>query len=193
MKLKRSTKDKIIEATVELVNEKGYKGATTKEIAERAGVNEVTLFRHFGNKKGIVEAGIKKYGSLGSFEDVFEKEIVWEIEQDLKMLVREYQTLLDQKRKVILLSLKEEGNFPELDNLIKEIPLKYIKLLEDYFAVMVKKGEIKNVDPQTVAANFAFINFGYFLMKTRMSPSENVFPIDDFIEKNIKIFIESLQ
>lgn len=109
------------------------------------------------------------------------------------MLVREYQTLLDQKRKVILLSLKEEGNFPELDNLIKEIPLKYIKLLEDYFAVMVKKGKIKNVDPQTVAANFAFINFGYFLMKTRMSPSENVFPIDDFIEKNIKIFIESLQ
>ncbi|MGR5897480.1 TetR/AcrR family transcriptional regulator [Bacillus cereus] len=48
-----STKDRIIKATVELVNEKGYKGATTKEIAKRAGVNEVTLFRHFGNKKAL--------------------------------------------------------------------------------------------------------------------------------------------
>lgn len=69
--LSLSTKDRIIEATVELVNEKGYKGATTKEIAERAGVNEVTLFRHFGNKKGIVEAVIQKYGSIDLLENTF--------------------------------------------------------------------------------------------------------------------------
>jgi len=190
--LKLSTKDKIIEATVELVNEKGYKGATTKEIAERAGLNEVTLFRHFGNKQGIVEAAIEKYGFVDSFESTFEEKVIWEIDKDLKMLVREYQALLEQKKTVILISLKEAGKFPELDALIKHIPRKYIKVLEYYFAVMIKKEKIKRVDPFTVATNFAFMNFGYFLMKTRMDPEEE-FPIDDFIEKNIDFFIQSLQ
>lgn len=175
------------------MNEKGYKGATTKEIAERAGVNEVTLFRHFGNKKGIVEAAIEKYGFVDSFENLFEENVIWEIEKDLKMLVREFQALLEQKKSVILLSLKEAGKFPELDALIKHIPQKYIKVLEYYFETMIKKEKIKKVDPYTMATSFAFMNFGYFLMRTRINPGENDFPIDDFIEKNIDFFIQSLQ
>jgi|SRR5699024_5605968 len=177
----------------ELVNEKGYKGATTKEIAERAGLNEVTLFRHFGNKKGIVKAIIKKYGFVDLLENTIEEKVIWEVEKDLKMLVREYQFLLEEKKTVILLSLKEAGKFPELDALIKHIPQKYIGLLENYFEKMVKKEKIKKVNPSTVATNFVFINFGYFLMKTRINPAGGEFPIDDFIEKNIDFFIQSLQ
>ncbi len=191
--MKLSTKDRIIEATVELVNEKGYKGATTKEIAERAGLNEVTLFRHFGNKKGIVEAAIQKYAFFDLFENTLEEKVIWEVEKDLKMLVREYQSLLEQKKTVILLSLKEAGKFPELDALIKHIPQKYIEILENYFEKMVQKEKIKKVDPSVVATNFAFINLGYFLMKTRINPGKEEYPIDDFIEKNIQFFIQSLQ
>lgn len=188
-----STKDKIIEATVELINEKGYKGATTKEIAEKAGLNEVTLFRHFGNKKGIVEAIIQKYDSIDLFEDTFEKKIIWEVESDLKMLVKEYQYLLDQKKTVILLSLKEAGKFPDLDALINNIPQKYIEILENYFDKMIEKGKIKNIDPSVVATNFVFINFGYFLMKIRINPEREDISIDDFIKNNIGFFIQSLQ
>ena len=191
--LNLSTKDRIIKATVELVNEKGYKGATTKEIAERASVNEVTLFRHFGNKKGIVEAVIQKYGSIDFLENTLEERVIWEVEKDLKMLVREYQFLLEQKRTVILLSLKEAGEFPELNALTKHIPQKYIEILENYFKTMVEKGKIKKVDPTTVATNFVFINFGYFLMKSRTNPLGEEFQIDDFIENNIGFFIQSLK
>src|SRR5699024_6192759 len=190
--LKLSTKDKIIEATVELVNEKGYKGATTKEIAERAGLNEVTLFRHFGNKKGIVEAAIEKYGFVDSFENILEENVIWEIEKDLKMLVREYKALHEQKKSVILLSIKEAGKYQELDALIKNIPQKYIKILKYYFETMIKKEKIKKVDPYTMATNIAYMNFGYFLMRTRINPEEDDFQIDNFIEKNIDFFIQSI-
>lgn len=188
-----STKDRIIEATIELVNKKGYKGATTKEIAERAGLNEVTLFRHFGNKKGIVEAVIQKYGFVDLLENTIEEKVVWELEKDLKMLVRECQVLLEQKKIVILLSLKEAGKFPELDALIKHIPQRYIEILEDYFKKMIENEKMKKVDSSTVATNFVFLNFGYFLMKTRINPEGEEFLIDDFIEKNIDFFIQSLQ
>ncbi|MEH7511076.1 TetR/AcrR family transcriptional regulator, partial [Priestia megaterium] len=49
---KDETKKKITKATIELLKEKGYKGTTTREIAEQDGVNELTVFRHFGNKEG---------------------------------------------------------------------------------------------------------------------------------------------
>lgn len=191
--MSQTTKDKIIEAAVELISEKGYKGATTKEIAERAGVNEVTLFRHFGNKKGIVEAAIQKYAFVDLLENTLEEKMIWELEQDLKMLVREYQSLLEKKKSVILLSIKESGKFPELDELIKHIPQKYIDLLEDYFTKMMEKGKIKRVDPSIIATNFVFINFGYSLMRKRINPGEKEYSIDDFIEKNIEFFIQSLQ
>lgn len=136
---------------------------------------------------------IEKYGSVDSFENIFEKIIIWEIEHDLKMLVKKYQSLLEQKKTVILLSLKEAGKFPELDALINHIPLKYIQLLENYFATMMEKGKIKKADPFTVATNFAFINFGYFLMKTRMNPEQEKLSTNHFINNNIHFFINTLR
>jgi len=52
----RETGDAILAAAAELIGERGYKGTTTRAIAERAGVNEVTVFRRFGNKQGVLRA-----------------------------------------------------------------------------------------------------------------------------------------
>lgn len=46
----------IIDAARKLFGEKGYKGVTTREIARIAGINEVTLFRHFGTKENLFDA-----------------------------------------------------------------------------------------------------------------------------------------
>jgi len=52
----RETGDLILAAAADLFAERGYKGTTTRAIAERAGVNEVTIFRRFQNKLGILKA-----------------------------------------------------------------------------------------------------------------------------------------
>ena len=52
----RETGGQILAAAAELFAERGYKGTTTRAIAERAGVNEVTIFRRFQNKQGILRA-----------------------------------------------------------------------------------------------------------------------------------------
>jgi len=51
-----NTEAKILAAAAALIAERGYAATTTRAIAERAGVNEVTLFRRFGNKLGVLEA-----------------------------------------------------------------------------------------------------------------------------------------
>lgn len=46
-------RQQILEVASGLFARKGYQGATTREIAEQAGVNEALLFRHFPNKENL--------------------------------------------------------------------------------------------------------------------------------------------
>lgn len=50
-----STENRITDAARELFIKKGYRGTTTREIASRAGVSEVTVFRKFGSKKNLLK------------------------------------------------------------------------------------------------------------------------------------------
>src|SRR5699024_11835804 len=89
--MSEDTKDKIIRAAIDLVDEKGYKGATTRMIAEVAGVNEVTLLRQFGRKRGILEAASEKYTFCGERDGVMNKQLQWNLDADLQMLSKAYQ------------------------------------------------------------------------------------------------------
>ena len=53
------TRQKLIQAAIELFATQGVTETTTKQIAELAQVNEVTLFRQFGNKHGLLLAVIE--------------------------------------------------------------------------------------------------------------------------------------
>ncbi|MGH7689527.1 MAG: helix-turn-helix domain-containing protein, partial [Gemmatimonadaceae bacterium] len=46
-------RDRILEAATRVYALHGYRGATTRLIANEAGVNEVTLFRTFGSKDSL--------------------------------------------------------------------------------------------------------------------------------------------
>ena len=53
---KQSSRERIIKSALSLFSTHGITAATTKQIAETAGVNEVTLFRQFGSKQGLLLA-----------------------------------------------------------------------------------------------------------------------------------------
>jgi AcrR family transcriptional regulator len=52
------TRDKLLEVTIRIFAEAGYHGTTTRRVAQEAGVNEVTLFRHFGSKETLVREAL---------------------------------------------------------------------------------------------------------------------------------------
>jgi AcrR family transcriptional regulator len=51
-------RSRLIEAARDVFAERGYAGASTREIATRAEVTEVLLFRHFGSKAGLFEHAV---------------------------------------------------------------------------------------------------------------------------------------
>ncbi|MDO8793442.1 MAG: helix-turn-helix domain-containing protein [Vicinamibacterales bacterium] len=52
------TRGRLLRAAVRAYSDHGYLGATTRRIAEAAGLNEVTLFRLFGSKDALVEQAV---------------------------------------------------------------------------------------------------------------------------------------
>lgn len=53
------TRDVILAAALETYSRCGFRGATTRRIAETAGVNEVTIFRHFGSKEALLGEALR--------------------------------------------------------------------------------------------------------------------------------------
>ncbi len=54
------THRRLLEAAARVFAQSGLEGATTREIAREAGVNEVTLFRHFQTKEKLLGAVLRR-------------------------------------------------------------------------------------------------------------------------------------
>lgn len=54
--------EKILEAALVLFAKEGYNATSTSKVAKAAGVSEGLIFRHFGNKEGLLQA-ILEFGA----------------------------------------------------------------------------------------------------------------------------------
>lgn len=54
----RAARERLLRATIDVFAQSGMHGSTTKRIAQAAGVNEVTLFRHFGTKAELLREAL---------------------------------------------------------------------------------------------------------------------------------------
>ena len=51
-------REALLKAAIKAFSEAGMRGATTRRIAQEAGVNEVTLYRHFRSKDDLIDAAL---------------------------------------------------------------------------------------------------------------------------------------
>lgn len=61
----RATRARLIRAALELFTTQGFRGTTTPEIAQRAGVAEATIYRHFAGKEALLAAACLEAQSHG--------------------------------------------------------------------------------------------------------------------------------
>src|SRR5699024_11891309 len=115
------------------------------------------------------------------------------LEDNLHMISKEYQNIGCAKRGIILISLREESRFTEVDHAISKLPTSYRDTLVDYFKEMINRGKMAPIDARVAATHFIMINFGYFFLKERLSDGSAAISLDDFIENHITMFINSLR
>lgn len=73
-----STRERLLDAAADTFAKDGIRGATTREIARKARVNEVTLFRHFKSKEQLLRAVLQR--GLASEVAIMDQHSSWERE-----------------------------------------------------------------------------------------------------------------
>lgn len=61
----QNTRNKILDAALDLFSAQGFHATTTRKIAKQAGVNEVTIFRHFKSKENLFQAVLDNVKEVG--------------------------------------------------------------------------------------------------------------------------------
>lgn len=106
------TRTKILEAALDLFSEKGYHASTTRKIASKAGVNEVTLFRHFKTKIALFDAVLTEINRAGfdSFEVLDGFELGMDPAEAIRLAIEYTFDILEKNPreiKLLLLALLE--------------------------------------------------------------------------------------
>ena len=140
---------KILAAAQRVYAEHGFRGATTRRIAELAGVNEVTLFRIFGSKDALLEEAVRP--------DARRREIAMLTSEPADPLaevtawVGAQLTFLRERRSLIRKTMSEIEERPQLLQCVREGPECAHRALRDYVGALADRGWI-DASPDLPAA-----------------------------------------
>lgn len=184
--MKPSTKDKLLEAALEAMAERGYRGATTREIAARAGVCELTLFRHFGTKENLFRALLEKHSFTLMLKEILRSSKDEPVKNTLFKIGIELYKTMQKKKPIMRVVLSEVVLRPEpVARVLREMIYQNISELKNYFSSLQKKGLLKDLSTEVMARSFMGSIFSFF-------HTEEIVLGRTLGKKRIEAFVENL-
>ncbi len=188
-KPQQQRKKEIIQATLDLTADLGIKRVTTQAIADRVGIAQPTVFRHFKTRDDIFAAVI------GWITENLSKAILSgvnpedEADEQLRKLIQSQLTFINKHRAVprVLFSDFLHLESPKLKSLLQELMNGYIKRVTQLLQQGKESGAFhKNLDVDQTARYIAALIQGLVL---RWS----VYEFNFSLEKEAKIIWKFLQ
>jgi len=190
---KKNARERILEAAIDAFQSQGYARTTTHAIAQNAGVAEITLFRHFGDKQTLFQAAVQQIGG-GPNLDVVEANLTYDLETDLRLLCQHSLRFFIAQQDAIRMLMFETIHFPEMKTALAQNPQGMIELLVRYFQKQIDAGNLQVVDCQATAQTFVSMLFGYavgvHLIKDLL-PAE--VPMETITDEFVRIFLAALR
>ena len=144
------TRETILDAAARVFSHHGFRGSTTRRIADAAAVNEVTIFRYFGSKAALLQEAVKgldvsecKNSLPHDPVDPLNELATWS-----SVLVAHLTT----RSSVIRKCMGEMEERPELAARAAEAPMRATTELSAYFRRLKAKGFTKEEFEAPVAA-----------------------------------------
>ncbi len=186
------TKERITQAALGVFSRKGYASATTREIATEAGVNEVTLFRHYGSKENLLSAVVERFSVLPIIEETLDKELVGEFRVDLKTIARHILAAWEERKQLIMIMMLEAQQHPEEIGLLKQVPILLRERLARYLQSQAEQGKLKDLHLDASAQVFLSGLFAYFLTFNLFGPRFHPYTTDQYVDNLIEIFMNGI-
>lgn len=189
-----STRARLIAAASKVCAERGLQGTTTREIAEEAGVNEVTLFRQFGSKDKLMAAMFAEMG-LAQAEALIDAEPdTNDLRQDLRRFARRLNDTLFANEALIRTLIGEAQRQPDsAKKIIYEAVRPMKQRLVDYIRRAQVSGVVRtdlNVEPSTDA--FTGMLLSGMLRRTSVCKVLD-YSHDEYLENCVDLFLRAIE
>lgn len=186
------TQQKIIDAAMTLVRDKGYVATTTKEIAKMAGVNECTLFRRFESKKDIVLQGMEQEKWRANVTpDIFQG-IRWELRADLEMFMTEYMRRMTPDFVRLSIGLRAPQIYEQTAPIIMRVPQAFMDALNAYFRQMAEKKKLPDRDYEALTLLIFSSTFGFTFLNASFDQALVTVEREQYIQVAVETFVKAL-
>lgn len=185
-----ATRQRILDAAFRLFSVSGYTRTSTRALAAEAGVNEVTIFRHFGSKQNLLRAVIEAFNQE-AFPATFEKLLTGDYIVDIPVMAKALAEAMAEGFAPIRLLMCEAQEVPSLLELMTEGSEQNQALTADYFRRQIEAGVLRDdLDPETVSLAFDAL-FSTPVINSAMFDPDHApkVPDDDTINQLAGIFI----
>jgi AcrR family transcriptional regulator len=149
-------REQILQGSMKIFAEKGFRGTTTREIAQQVGISEALMFKYFPSKKALYRAIIRKRTD-GSEEMFFPKEAIQS--KDDRQVFRSIASYLISKNtddptfmRLIQYSALEGHELSKI--FFESHAMGKTKLLSKYIRQRIKEQAFQNVPPFLAARAF---------------------------------------
>lgn len=198
---RNTTRQRLIDAALDLFAAQGVTETTTKQIAELADVNEVTLFRQFGNKHGLLLAVIKEAAVFTHLGQTLVQQVSQTSRGQQQQTSNIYQALkdyataclqaLESVPEVVRSVVGEAGQYPaENREALGRGFTQANRYVAEYFATVIDSGQLPTRLPaEKLASLLNGMLLGYAVIQFTSEFHELWQDQDDFLENLVTLFL----
>jgi len=183
-------RQRILDAATRVYALHGFRGATTRLIANEAGVNEVTIFRTFGSKAALFDALLQLHAARAPMAVLPDDPI--DPEREMTAWCTAMLAHMRENRSLIRTSFGEMEDRPEAAVSVCEGPNCAGMLLTDYVARLQALGFVdEDADVATAIAMLMSSMFGDAISRDVM-PNAFPQPVDEAPARYVRVFMRGI-
>lgn len=181
------SRQKLLEAAARVFAEAGFRGATTRRIAEEAGVNEVTLFRLFGSKAQLMSEAIE---CVNSDCQTLLPEEPGDVEAELTEYCRASLEFMRRIRFMIRKTMAEIEERPEMATFVSEQKTPQFQQLVAYASKVRRPGTPEEREDLRTACTMLMTAIFSDAVGREIVPTMYPAPARDAAAKYVRVFLQ---
>ena len=192
-------RNQILEAAARVFAERGFHRATTREIAETAGVSEGTIYNYFGGKEDLLVAIMARLGDTVKMVMRVTPEL---LEQVLSLDLREYMVKLFEARfefvaenapmlKAVTSEMLIDEAFAE--QYYEQFILTGTPTWEKHVQTRMEQGDMRSFDPALFTRYLFALHFGLLGLFLIGDPViKEMWGSDEMVEQTVDLFLNGV-
>jgi AcrR family transcriptional regulator len=188
------TRQRLIDAALELFAHQGVTDTTTKQISELAEVNEVTLFRQFGNKHGLLLAVIEEAAVFTHIGQtlIHQANQTSSLDEALKEYANASLQALERVPEMVRSVVGEAGQYPaENREALGRGFTQANRYVAEYFETVIDRGQLRTHLPsEKLASLLNGMLLGYAVIEFTSEFHDLWQNREDFLDNLVTLFLQ---